>query len=241
MQLPPTPFPWWLWLLAMLWAGTLVLWQRAVLPREWQRWLGVVATVYTVLLCGAATAGWPWTFSRVMFWLAGGLAVGSALLLLRQTAVAGRRFAVWGLCCGVAGMLVQLGAELAAGLLLIVGGIFVMRLRPFDSTSPTSILHRDAWLIGVMTSLIVVAWMGSVRFAITVESQRPGPSQRFTALPSRDHLRRWLVTEPGHDSARSRETDQPVRWDWLALTGTLICIAIVACRRSPAASEKSGC
>jgi len=225
MPTAPPPFPWWLWLIAVLWACSIVLWQRGVLPRDWQRGLGVVIVAYTALLVGAATAGMTWSVARGVFWLAGALAVGSSLLFVRETTILGRRLAVWGASCGVAGMLVQLGAELPAGLVLIIGAILVVRMRLIGTDAPTAILHRDAWLIAMTAALVVVAWIGSIRYAITVELERPRPSQHISALPKRDQIQRWLNPEPADDNP------QPVQWEWLALTATLVCFVIVTRRQ----------
>jgi hypothetical protein len=121
-------------------------------------------------------------------------------------------------------MLAQLGSHVIAGLTLILGIVVAAvgswrasRRQPDVSASaaPFAVPNRDAALIGAAAVLALVGWFGGVRHALTVESHRPGPSQWFTALPSRERERTWLVTEPGHSAAVTPSADLP--WELLGL------------------------
>jgi hypothetical protein len=246
MPTAPEPFPWWLWLLAALWAGTLVLWQRRVLPRDWSLALGLVVLVYTGLLTWSVIEPAGWTIARGAFWACAAAALAGGLSLVHHASPEAERIGLGVFCLGVAGMLASFGATALAGLTLLGGLLVACRSlvrvlssrgeRSIESVSeqapPFSVPNRDAWLIGVMAVLVLVGWTGSVRYALTVESQRPGPSHWFTALPSRDRLTTWLVTEPGHNpSASPRSAPAGVPWELIGLSA--IWVWMVSRRTAP--------
>lgn len=239
MPFAPQPFPWWLWLLAALWAGTLLLWQRGILPRDWRWGLGVVVAVYTALLTATVMVEpGSWTLARGLFWVSAACAIGGGLLLARCASIASEPIGLGIVCLGTAGVLASLHAFDLAGLTLLGGALVAGRIvvkvpgpdepRVNDSTAGVdapdfSIANRDAWLIGMTAVLVLTAWTGSVRYALDVESQRPGPSRWFTALPSRDRLKTWLVTEPGHGGeSPSGRVPAGVPWELIGLSATWV-------------------
>jgi hypothetical protein len=223
----PEAFPWWLWTLAALWGGTLLVWLRGGLSRDLRWGLGAVLAVYTGLLTWVVNFGpTAWTPSRGLFWLGGSAAIGGSLLLLRATTVVRRRSALGLITLGVAGLFALLGAVELAGATILVGGLIAARTQQVERSTAFAIPQRDALLIGAAAVLVLVAWFGGVRYALLVESHRPGPSRWLTALPSRVRLTSWLVTEPGLDGAAS-PTSRPPRWPWelLALSGVWVWMA----------------
>jgi hypothetical protein len=192
MPQEPSPFPWWLWGLALLWAGVLVTWQRGALPRDWQRGLGLVLAVYTALLAVTAASGQSWTPARSWFWLAGGITVTAGLTLVLAESQGLRRSALWVAACGLSVLLVQLRADLAAAVLLLVGGVTAWRMGPAEARQPFGIPASDAWLTALGAMFLLVAWIGGVRHAVLVELHRPEYSRWVTALPAREQILRWM-------------------------------------------------
>ncbi|HUQ69602.1 MAG TPA: hypothetical protein VM165_08770, partial [Planctomycetaceae bacterium] len=47
----------------------------------------------------------------------------------------------------------------------------------------------DAWLVVVTTTVVCVAWLGALGFALRTEAVRAGVSPRVTALPSPERVR----------------------------------------------------
>ena len=228
MPVVPAPFQWWLWLLAAMWATTLLVWQRAPLPRDWKWGLAGVVAIYTVLLTAVALPDpSTWTPSRCWFWLSGGTSLAGGLLMVRPSTI-GERVGMAIVCAGVAGILMQLGAYVIAGLTLSLGVVVTAtalrrasRRQPdVFANAPFAIPNRDAVLIGAVAALVLVGWFGGVRHALTVESHRPGPSQWFTALLSRERIQKWLVTEPGRTAKAAPSPDQ--QWELLGLAAVSV-------------------
>jgi hypothetical protein len=187
-----------LWVLAAFWSASVVIWQRRVLPRDWQPLLTIVVALYTVLLVTVCNAGHAWTLGRCVFWLAGGVALVGALMLFQAETPLRQRVALWLTACGVAGLLVQIGSEVAAGGLLASASLVVWRWRGDDESRFRTILQQDGWLLAALMAVMLTAWLGGVRYAVNVELHRSGPSHWATALPNREQGRRWLALPKPH-------------------------------------------
>jgi hypothetical protein len=224
------PFPWWLWILTVLWAVAVFIWQRGLLPKDWQRGWGVVVVVYTALLVLVSAEGMTgWSLSRLMFWLAGGLALSGAFVLIVPHQAGGPRLGTWLASCGAAGMLVQLGAELVAGVVLALGGWLTWREASAASSSSSGgnpreagLPPNDAWLIPVTVTVALVAWLGGVRHAVLVESQRRAPRPWETAIPATETVQQWVADGTGTLRA-SRSFTEAISWgEALALSAVLV-------------------
>lgn len=229
----PTPFPWWLWVLAGLWAGGLV-W-RATRPQA-GRWLDVLIAVYTALLAymaatattGAMSApGWM----RLGWWLAGATAVLGAMLCATGSTPRLRNLGWIAATIGAAITAACLQAVELAVLCAVVG--VVGWLRPAEAVeeenhrgdSTPSARPPEAWLIVAAATVVCVAWLGTVEFAFRTEIPRAGVSPRFTALPPTD-----AVAKPR--GGRSVSVSE------LALAAVLVLLATLEARPQPRPIEE---
>lgn len=200
----PTPYPWWLWLLASLWTGGLVLRRVWRVGRETGRLLDGLIAVYTGLLAymaaNATTAAFPSVgWIRAGWWIGGSVALAGTLLCANGDT---RRLRTTGwllATTGLAGMALWLSApELA----VLCGVASVVGLRMPQAVSPLHVAHSseagargldedqvpepdtpDAWLVFVAATLACVTWLGTIEFAWHIEAPRAGVSPRLTALP----------------------------------------------------------
>ncbi|HUQ68052.1 MAG TPA: hypothetical protein VM165_00930, partial [Planctomycetaceae bacterium] len=136
----PSPFPWWLWILAGLWTGGIVL--RRVWPvgREARWFLDVLIAVYTVLLAYMSTTATTGAMDatgmiRFGWWSCGAIALSGGLWCALGTTPRGRTLS-W---CAATGGLAALAAWLHAqemALLCVAAGV-AGALRPSSISAPS--------------------------------------------------------------------------------------------------------
>jgi hypothetical protein len=199
-----TPFPWWLWILAGLWAGCIVLrgvWSGS---REGRRFLDVLVGVYTILLAymvATATTADTDRVSRMIAWTCGALALGGGLVCLLATTHRWRTGGWLAATLGVAGLSLTLAAPELAALCAAAGVIGAVR-QPLghEPTAENDPVLRDPWLVAVFGAVVCAAWLGAIQYALRMETQRGGLSRRETVLPAATVIedestaRRWPIT-----------------------------------------------
>jgi hypothetical protein len=214
------PFlPWWLMLLLGMWAAAIVVWQHPLKNREVRLWAVALALVYLGLIfvalgcMPAANQVIPTACAVVSLisgiWMMGQISARSGRICYVVTTVANATF------CG----LVQ-GPEIACGLLL-VAGVTAKPLIQEWYQSPSRSLRRslaeliqirvgsdklasagELWLAGGLCGILACLFIGTLSYALRIESTRTTSTDRFSVLPSRDLLDRINSNsrEPGEES-----------------------------------------
>jgi len=238
----PSPFPWWLWILAGLWTGGIVL--RRVWPvgREARWFLNVLIAVYTVLLAYMAAtattgamdaAGWM----RLGWWSCGAIALAGGLWCALGITPRGRTLGWCAATVGLAALAAWLHAPEMALVCIAAGIVGALRPSSTPAPSPPSSGERagvrgraltpvtdatrtqpDAWLIAVTATIVCVTWLGALEFALRTEAVRAGVSPRVTALPSPERVR--TIHEPAASPPLSG----------LLLAGVMVGLAILEAR-----------
>lgn len=221
-------FPWWLWLLAGLWGFSLVLRRRLTMSPDWRRSVDLFIVVYTGLLIYAtlqsatsapaaapATAHWGVV---IAFWCGAGFSLGGGLLALLGTS---REWVRWGhISCmtGLALLAARWEAYELASLCLLVGGVGSIYARPADDFGLVGdrIPARDLWVIGSAVTMVCVLWLGLLQYALRLETQRPGPSRWYTAIPSVESAARSRRAGAEHSTSPS------LTWSGVSLAGALV-------------------
>jgi|GEM_PF-3441202 len=193
-----TPFPWWLWILAGLWIGSIVM-RRGLAPQsEWGRWLDGLIIAYTALLLYMSLkSAWPvdWTWGPWLRACVAGVStiavLGGGLVSLRGPDNSRRSWGSGIAYLGLSGFAVCLESyELA-----VIGGIacgLVLLDRAAESgIAPRPLPRSMSVLVAVAATVVCVGWLGLVHYAARVELHRPGPSRWFTAIPAVESVQRW--------------------------------------------------
>jgi hypothetical protein len=223
----PTPFPWWLWVLAGLWCGGLI-WRAT--QRQTGAWLDVLIVVYTALLAymaETATTGAmpPVGGIRLIWWFAGAAAVGGAMLGATGSTPRKRDIGWITATIGAVALAVCLQAVELAVLCAVVG--VIGWLRPTDAAADGDAAPQtpERWLIVAAATVVCVTWLGTVEFAFRTEVPRAGLSPRFTALPPTEAVSK---SRGGRSSSITE----------LALAAILVLIAGLDARPQPAPVEE---
>uniref|UniRef100_A0A7C2JYB5 Uncharacterized protein n=1 Tax=Schlesneria paludicola TaxID=360056 RepID=A0A7C2JYB5_9PLAN len=217
-----TPFPWWLWILAGLWAGGVVLRGLWTGGREGRWFLDVLVGVYTALLMYMAaqatvSPGDAVGLARVLTWNCGGLAIGGGLLCLLGTTPKWQTGGWIAATLGLAGLSLGLQAPVLAALCVVAA--IVGATRRGDLPAEHHQRARDPWLVVVLGTMVCVAWLGAVQFAARVESQRESVSQRYTVLPA----------------VKSDHEGPPATW---SMTALLLAAAVVGLATAPSLGQR---
>lgn len=197
-----TLFPWWLWLLAVLWTSALVGHRLLPATSDWKQPLLVSIGVYTALLMFASLRcvqlGTDWSslpgLTQALFWTTAAVTIAGAM----GTVVAARpqqRF--WHAACfvGMAGIAALLEAYELMLLVIAVGQLSGMnREDNAVAAQPVS----NGWLIIAAASLICVIGIGLVQYGFRWERLHVIASRWYTALPDRAAAAKWRTLVGGH-------------------------------------------
>lgn len=221
-------FPWWLWLLAGLWGMSLVLRRRLTMSPDWRRSVDLFIVVYTGLLIYAtlqsatsAPAAIPVTAHwgvLIAFWCGAGFSLGGGLLALLGTSGEWVKWGHLGCMTGLALLAARWEAYELASLCLLVGGVGSMFARPESDFVLVGdrIPARDLWVIGSAVTMVCVLWLGLLQYALRQETQRPGPSRWYTAIPSVESAAR------ARRAGAETSTSPALTWSGLSLAGALV-------------------
>jgi len=212
--------PWWLVLLLGMWATTLAVWQHPSVHREVRLWAGLLTLVYSGLiflalgfiprLIGAGTS-----FLANLRIVDLGQLVCAAISLTCGSWMLGR---ISLRCCHICYIAMTFSnavfcalvqqMEIAVGLLIVTllsARQPVLEWFRSRSRSPRLWLGEfirfadepvplertgEPWLIGGMNFMLACVFIGSLAFALRVETARTIQSSRQSAIPSRDQLDR---------------------------------------------------
>ena len=235
----PGPFPWWLWLLSLLWTGAL-FWRVRLSPQsDWRNSGILLSSCYAALLLYMTARGALASRALPGMSLNNSLMWGSLLLMLVSIsgfAAPRQRWADLALaaaCLGLGGLsFIAQAFELAV---LCCGAAVLMVVTRATGAHP-AVAPRDHWVVTVAATLVCVIWLGLVQYAGRVETQRPGPSRWFTAIPTVEAAARW------RKSGRTEAEPAPVGWHWQTLLVAGVCLWMAARRVSelPLESQSTG-
>lgn len=217
--MPESRLPWWLVLLLAVCVLAMTAWSSPVGKRELRWGAGLLTLVYFVLLFqalggdsrGVATSTGSPRLSVVMDWrviVCGALSLVSALMLLGQPAQSGQWLWFATLTLANAGLCSIWGATAVAWLLLglavVVGSFFVRELRRNRQPEWRDVLpivnavpREEAWsstvMVGATGFLLSLLLIGTIGYALRVETSRVTASHRFSAMPSVERVSSVLV------------------------------------------------
>lgn len=215
-------FPWWLWVLAGLWAAAVVGQRRIPATSDWRRSLQGLAAVYTLLLVYLGMrAVVPFEelqstplLRQILCWIATSFTLGGALIAIgarRPTfAAAGQSFGFLGLA-GLAGLLSAWELTLLCLAAAIICGLRA-RSQPFDVSQHEASQHAAATdavpsadgirlhplPIVASVALVCVFGIGLLQYGTRAEARRPSASRWFTALPAPETIARRRDTTAPH-------------------------------------------
>lgn len=204
---------WWMIVLVGMWSIALTIWQCRSFHREIRQWSGLLACIYLILMFVAFGALSP-HFGQLLFGqsltVLGQVLVNSIVFIwmLGPINCHGRRICYAFLLLGNASICEVAGAtEIALGLTAAALLSFASLIQTWRRTGAVSLpdwlfqqmkLNWDSphdltqpgkyWLIGLATAVLTFVLLGTVSYAIRVESSRTNSSPRYSALPSRELL-----------------------------------------------------
>lgn len=259
---PAELFPWWLWLLCGMWAGTFVL-RSLLLPTSDWRWVfDSLLAVYSALLVFMCVGNqktqeglvFATVSARVLLYL--GLVVTFAGVLL-ATSGRGELWAAIGQFVSLSGCVLlgilwnspEFSVVCAALALLCLYALFTRQLEPDPPAadqeaaadhpadpSPSPLPRRDYWVVGVLVGLGCVLWLGLIPYVMQRELQQAGANRWSTALPSREIVARWHQRTAG--SAGSPSVPQSWSWGTLLLGSAVVWLAWQQQRSSSSFDEQ---
>lgn len=250
-----TFLPWWLLLLLGLWALALTIWQNPHAHRELRFWSGVSAIAYLglfFLAVGAgsrpsesqpaadAASGWMYVelvcigFSLVAaIWSLGRLSASAKELCYLLFTLANA-----GICACLQ------SAELAFGLLIIAAMTAWPLYKKVSRASIHSAINglRDQFrlidsskdartgddlLLGLFNVLFTIALIGTLSYALRIETTRPATGPGHTVLPSQDYLKRiHSSSSPAKEQASPIDLALGQRSDLIVLTAVLVFLVL---------------
>ena len=208
---------WWLIVLAGMWSIAITIWQSSTFRRETRLWAGLLATIYLSLIFvafGSLSRGF--TSSSLVnlrnFAMVGSVAASSIIFvwMFGQIGTQGRRLCYTLVLAANAGLCATLGAtEIYLGLCAaaVLSAVSIVRAWRRTATLPLpgwlfeqlKITHESTVtsrqpgtdrLIGLTTAALTLALMGTVSYALRIESSRTAASPHSSSLPSREFLDR---------------------------------------------------
>ncbi len=202
-------FPWWLWILAILWTSAIVVHRQLATASEWKQPLAVLISVYTALLAFVslrsvqaftpADAAGVWV--PILFTTSTLLAIGGTVATLMAPTRWQRGWHCLSMV-GIAGIAALLQAYELVLLALVVGQLSQLNHED-DSLTENQATGHDAsvrepvangWLIIIAASLLCVIGIGLVQYGFRRERLQVIASRWYTALPERTAAAKWRAT-----------------------------------------------
>lgn len=201
-------WPWWLWILSVLWIGALIFWQPVgSAVRERWGW-GALALVYALLIVlgGRIAPASPvdappdsWLLWLGLLVFLGGAVTSIGLRRPRWQQIASSATAV-----GAAVTFVALHTPEAALACGAMGVILARKSAVSVVPDGGGAIHpQNVWLAGIAAVVTLVVVLGVVRQALIMESTRIGPSRWQSVFPTREQVARH------HRQSGDADTQKP--------------------------------
>lgn len=185
------PFPWWLWILAGLWIGSILIRLGLHSRSEWKRWLDLWIVCYAALLLYMtlqSSRSESWGFEAGVLPLLAVVAavctVVGGLGMIGACSVFDARWSSRVTCLGMAGLAAGLKAYELSVIGVMACGLVGWAEQSHRETKSQAMPQVNRMLIGIAAVSLSVVWLGLLQFATRVELHRPGPSRWFTVIPN---------------------------------------------------------